>query len=122
MQIVERMFFTMKAKKLKSVDLAKKLGISKSVVSSWKSRSTNPPSEYIVPICEFLGVSLHFLLTGEEEQTEEFNSEEIRLIHMFRELHPEIKHYITESVQHSYEEKSGKETSYHLKNNDSGIA
>lgn len=108
MKIVERMFLIMKEKKIKSVDLAEKLNIHKGVISKWKSRSTNPPSEYIVPICEFLGVSLHFLLTGEEEQTEEFNSEEIGLIHMFRELHPEIKHYIMKSVQQNYEGKKRK--------------
>lgn len=53
MTINERLFNEMKEKKLKSTDLANILNINKTVISAWKSRGTNPPSEYIVQICEF---------------------------------------------------------------------
>jgi bacteriophage CI repressor helix-turn-helix domain len=64
MKIVERLFQTLEEKKFKATDLAKHLNIQKSVISNWKTRGTNPPSELIVPICEFLGIDVFWLLTG----------------------------------------------------------
>lgn len=66
MSISQRIFEYMDSHHLKYTDLADKLGINRSVVSTWKSRDKNPPSEYIVQICEFLNVSLSYLLTGKE--------------------------------------------------------
>ncbi|MEG0018251.1 MAG: helix-turn-helix domain-containing protein [Hydrogenoanaerobacterium sp.] len=66
MTIAERMFGIIKNRSLKSSDLALHLGVSKSVVSSWKTRNTNPPSEFIVQICEFLNISIAYFLTGIE--------------------------------------------------------
>ncbi|MGN0710163.1 MAG: helix-turn-helix domain-containing protein [Anaerovoracaceae bacterium] len=69
MKIIDRMFSTMESKSLKSADLARVLEIRSSVISTWKSRGTNPPVEYTVRICEFLGVSLEYYLTGIEKQS-----------------------------------------------------
>lgn len=64
MTIVERMFEVMEQKGIKAVDLATKINVSKSVISTWKKRNTDPPANFIVQICEFLGVSIQFLITG----------------------------------------------------------
>ena len=66
MKIIERMFQIMNIKKIKSVEIADSLGIRKSVISSWKTRICNPPSEYIVRICELLDVDVMYFLTGKE--------------------------------------------------------
>ena len=58
----------MENKKIKWADVARHLGVSRSVVGNWKMRETNPPTEYIVPICELLNVSVEFLLTGTEKE------------------------------------------------------
>ena len=64
MSIIERLELEMDRKSLKYTDLADLLKINKSVISNWRSRKTDPPAKYIVLICEFLGVSLSFLLSG----------------------------------------------------------
>ncbi len=68
MTILQRMIQLMENKKIKWADIARHLGVSRSVVGNWKMRETNPPTEYIVPICELLNVSVEFLLTGTEKE------------------------------------------------------
>lgn len=68
MKIIDRLFLIMDAKNLKMSDLAEKLNVNKSVISTWKSRKTNPPIEYMERICEFLGISYDYFLTGEEKK------------------------------------------------------
>ncbi|MDD7218889.1 MAG: helix-turn-helix domain-containing protein [Clostridia bacterium] len=111
MTINQRMFEIMKKKNIKSVDIANKLGISKSVISNWKSRETNPPAEYIVPICELMGVSIEFLLTGKERK--DLSEEESKIIEAYRKADPAeqgvIKKIldIQENTERSYQSKTG---------------
>lgn len=77
MTINERMFKTMSEKGIKSIDIANHLNITKSVLSNWKNRGTNPPAEYIVPICELLGISIEYLLTGTEKNNLTENEKEL---------------------------------------------
>ena len=82
MTISERMFQIVDQKKLKTIDLAKKLEIKQSVISNWKKRNTNPPIEYILVICDFLGISVEELVTGNSESN--FHTEEQELINLYR--------------------------------------
>lgn len=82
MTICERMFQIIDQKKLKTIDLAKKLDIKQSVISNWKKRNTNPPIEYIIVICEFLGISVEELITGEPKN--KLEKEEQELIKFYR--------------------------------------
>lgn len=68
MTICERMFRVMEEKGLKAINLARKLDISTGVTTGWKQRGTDPPAKYISQICEFLGCSLEYLLTGQETE------------------------------------------------------
>lgn len=47
MEIIERIFNIMKEKNIKDIELANKLNISKTVVSSWRTRNSNPPANTI---------------------------------------------------------------------------
>lgn len=77
----------MEQQKIKSSELATFLGVNKSVVSTWKKRNTNPPSEMLVKICELLNVSINFLLTGEDAKKDnELNDEETYIITLYRQL------------------------------------
>ena len=67
MSIIERILYTLKERGLSMADLSRFLKINTSTISNWKLYNRNPPAEYIIPICEFLGVSSHYLLTGENE-------------------------------------------------------
>ncbi len=62
MTINERLFTLLEQKNLKQSDLAKHLNVRNSVITAWKTRGNNPPSEYLIQICEFLNVSINDLL------------------------------------------------------------
>lgn len=90
MTICERVFWLLSTTKGKSAaGLCKELGLNTSVTTNWKNRGTDPPAKFIIPICEYLGVSVTFLLTGEEvRDTSEsaFDEEEAELLNYFRSL------------------------------------
>ena len=101
--IIIRMLHLLDEKSLKMVDLCRYLNINTSTMTNWKNRGTDPPAKYIYPICEFLGVSCEYLLTG-KEPTASINishddSEWLSLIHQLppeakQEFRGEIKGYL----------------------------
>lgn len=86
MTVNQRLFHTLEQKNLKASDLSKYLNIRDSTLSSWKQRGTSPPSDYILRICEFLGVSTHYLLTGEELEPSALSLNEHELLSNFKLL------------------------------------
>lgn len=64
--IIERIVKLLSQQNKKQKDLCNYIDVSTSTFSNWVSRNTDPPSKYIIPICEFLNVSCNYLLTGEE--------------------------------------------------------
>lgn len=66
MTINERLFALLKERGQGQNDLAAALGISQRTVSAWKNRGSDPPSNLISAISVFFGVSLEWLLTGDE--------------------------------------------------------
>lgn len=89
MTVCERMFEIIEKNSLKTADLAKKLNIKQSVISNWKKRNTNPPVEYILVICEFLGISVEKLITG--ENGEAISLDEQKLLDAYRKASPSMK-------------------------------
>ncbi len=84
MSISERMFCIMNEKGIRPIDLASFLNVGSGQISTWKKRNTDPPARLLPLICEFLGVSCHFLLTGQEETAPYFSSDDkewLSLIH-----------------------------------------
>lgn len=69
MSIIERITQIMDTKNLNQSDLCKILGIKDSTFSTWKTRGTDPPAKYILLICEYLGVSVDYLLGRVDEPT-----------------------------------------------------
>lgn len=67
MTICERMFEIMDYRGITAYALCQKTGLSNSTLSNWRSRNTDPPAKYLVPICEVLECSLSYLLTGIDE-------------------------------------------------------
>lgn len=88
MTINDRIFDTMKSKKITQGDLANALHITQSSITNWKTRGTTPPMEYLPTICEVLGVSWEYLITG-TENVNHFTSEEVYLVKQFRKVLPE---------------------------------
>lgn len=66
MTICERLFNELEERGLTAYALCKHLGVNTNITTSWKQRGTDPPAKYIAQICEFLGCSAEYLLTGQE--------------------------------------------------------
>lgn len=95
MNISQRIFEIMKQKNIKQNDLANFLGISSSSITDWKKKGTNPASDKILKISEFLDVSVEYLLGGEERVSEDiqkvdtsnsFDTTTIQVAEMFSTL------------------------------------
>lgn len=86
MSVGERVLSLLKAKHLKQKDLATFLSVGTSTVSQWKDSNRNPSSELILPICEFLDVSVEYLLSGEESSLmSDLDAELLKWLHMLNE-------------------------------------
>lgn len=101
MTISERLFYLLDSKQLKSSELANILGVGTGQISTWKKRNTDPPSKFIPQICEFLGVTYQYLLTGENSSDllNDSDQEWLSLIHQLPieaqlEFKGELKGYI----------------------------
>ena len=66
MTISERLFAAMAEKGITQADICREFGLGSSVPYNWKTRNTDPPAKLILPICGLLGVSVEWLLTGED--------------------------------------------------------
>lgn len=88
MTICERMFETLAKKGLKSIELAEHIQVNSGQVSTWKKRNTDPPAKYISSICEFLGISINYLLTGVDADQNNImiNSNDQELLNLFHQL------------------------------------
>ena len=85
-------------------DLANYIGKQQSTLSNWLLKDREIPSSYLIPICEYLNVSLNYLLTGSEIEssnvtTSASDQEWLDLIHQLpedvqREYKAEIKGYV----------------------------
>lgn len=67
MTVNERIFNLMEQENIKNADLAKHLNVKNNVITNWKTRGTEPPIKYLVPICELLNVTIYELLEIEDK-------------------------------------------------------
>lgn len=66
MTISQRIFTELKRQGKTQKDLSEAIGISTSTINAWNKRGANPSADAIFPIAKFLGLSLEYLLIGEE--------------------------------------------------------
>lgn len=93
MEIIERIYQILNQTDKKAVDLCHVLQIRTSTMSTWKMRVNDPPAKYMKTIANFLGVSLDYLLTGEEAPCKKTtSSDEDELLELYRML-PDEKKY-----------------------------
>ena len=65
------------SKGLKNADVSRGTGISNQVLSDWKQGKWNPKVDKLQKIADFLGVSLDYLMTGEQPKYEYFIDPEV---------------------------------------------
>lgn len=112
MTIMDRILSILENNNQKMVDLTRFLGLSTSTTSNWKTKNRNPPAEYIAPICEFLGVSPLFLLTGSENekvQQPSLDNDQLELLSVYDSLDNEGKTIVKSTC---YQEKRRLQNDY----------
>ena len=99
--VIQRILSLLDEKGFKMADLCRFIDINTSTMANWKTRNTDPPTKYLVPICEFLGVTPEFLLTGKETALKISKEDEewLKLIHSLpvdvrMEIKGEMKGYL----------------------------
>lgn len=65
--VLKRITEELSKQRYKDKDLCDYVGISQSTFSTWKSKDRQPKPDQLPLIAEFLGVTLDYLMTGQEE-------------------------------------------------------
>lgn len=65
-EIVKRIDFALEKKGLKRVSLARAIETRESTITSWSTRGSIPAADTAIRIAQFLGVSVEWLITGED--------------------------------------------------------
>lgn len=98
MSIINRIVDLLKKNGASQADICNYIGIKYNVFTTWKTRETDPPAKYLVQICEFLNISLEYLLTGKEKSspTVELTADERELFDLYSDLSIENKARVRE--------------------------
>ena len=67
MTIRDRIFDKLDELNMTQKDFSQKTGIPESTISDWRKKRTNPTAEKLMVICNTLGVSIEWLLSGIEQ-------------------------------------------------------
>lgn len=100
MDLGERVLSLLKQKGIKQKKFAADTGLAPGTVAGWAKANRNPSWEFIATIAEYLGVSEHYLLTGEnvdESVAPTLNRREINIINRYRAL-PKDSQLMIEAV------------------------
>ncbi|WP_099205621.1 helix-turn-helix domain-containing protein [Scatolibacter rhodanostii] len=71
MDIYDRIEKLLQENKMSAYKLSKITGISTGLLSQWKGRSQNPSADKLQKVADCFGVSVDYLLTGEESTQKE---------------------------------------------------
>ena len=77
-------------RKLTISALSKGTGINPRTIGDWRRLGTNPSSDKIACICDFLGISTDYLLTGKENSSPSLRDDERELLKYYNAL-PELE-------------------------------
>ena len=105
MDICQNLNNILKERKITQKELCQQISIAESKLSYWLTKSKSIPSEYIIPICNYLNISLSVLLTGQEYNPDNhiiLSKEEIEFIEKYRYISNKSKSEICSSLNHLY--------------------
>lgn len=86
LSIINNILSILEQKGINQAALCSHLKIGTSTMTTWKKRNTDPPSKYIVPICEFLDVDPYVVLTGAPRSTEQKDDARQQLMNLLDNL------------------------------------
>jgi len=104
---------TCREKGLSPTATLQKLHISTSKLTAWKNGSM-PNSEFLIPISEFLEVSIDYLMTGKEKNssTDKLSDDEQELLNMYKNMTDINKARLLERGQALIEQQPQIRTAY----------
>ena len=82
MTITERIFVELSQRNITQKDFANNIDVNEKTVSAWKKNNSLPPADKLSNISDCLGISLDFLLTGEEKKPS-LSEDKVRLLEMY---------------------------------------
>ena len=91
MDISQRIFDKLQKTGITQQELSNATGIKKGTISSWKTGGYSPQSDKLDEICKFLGVSVQWLISGEEAENTMSDAQEQKLLNIFREISEDDK-------------------------------
>lgn len=80
--ITERIFVELSQRNITQKDFANNIDVNEKTVSAWKKNNSLPPADKLSNISDCLGISLDFLLTGEEKKPS-LSEDKVRLLEMY---------------------------------------
>ena len=101
--ICDRTYSLLAQKHLTAAGMSNAIGINPANATQWQRRKTDPPAKYIVQIANYLDVSPLYLLTGEEQPQDIFNSmteDEARILQKYRSLDEDGKDAVRGTLLH----------------------
>jgi bacteriophage CI repressor helix-turn-helix domain len=108
MSVIDRIVELLQKKGVSQADICNYIGIKYNVFTTWKTRETDPPTKYLVQICEFLNITLEYLLTGEESKSSNeihlANANETTMLNLFRMLSEKEQDRIIGRLENMVEE------------------
>ena len=101
MTISQRVFYLLTKQGKKQNELSEFTGISKSTISAWNTRGTNPAADTISTIADFFDVSTDYLLTGKEKSSSLYvlSTDEQELLENFKKLSDKSKGRLLEKAE-----------------------
>ena len=97
MNISQNLSHIIKEKKITQKALSKQLGVPTSTINNWIKLNRSIPSEFIIPICEFLDITPYLLLTGENVSSKSvLGPDEQELLDIYNSLSPKSQGQVKE--------------------------
>lgn len=89
----------MKERKIQDQEMIEYLGLTRGTFSNWRRDKGKSYYEYIDRIADRLGVSIDFLVRGNEIESDALSRQETELVEGFRQLSDEAKDVVLKNVR-----------------------
>ena len=84
MEYIRRIEKILKKRNKTTAEMLKELNLSAGLISNWK-KGTEPSANKLLQICEYLNISIDYVLKGEENK-ENLSKNEKEMLHYFNKL------------------------------------
>lgn len=94
--ILARVYLAMEQKGVRRAEVYAGAGLAENTFSVWAKRKTIPRSDVLLRLADYLGVSMRWLLVGQDENG--LNADETELIRCYRSMSGSLKEIAREQI------------------------